>query len=98
MKKKILSGVFALALLVATGYGVNKSMNSDTKLSVLVLSRVEALGQTSGEDFVITCNSGGQGACWVADFEPLPLGRYRVTCPYFSGRMQDNCMPGTYPI
>ena len=45
MKKKILSGVFALAVLVATGYGVNKSMNSNAGLSDLALVNVEALGQ-----------------------------------------------------
>ena len=43
MKKKILSGIFALALLVATGYGVNQSMKSDADLSDLALMNVEAL-------------------------------------------------------
>ena len=43
IKKKLLSGVFALALLVTTGYGVNKSMNSNAGLSYLALSNVEAL-------------------------------------------------------
>ncbi len=45
MKKRILSGLFALALLAATGYSVNKSMKSDTGLSDLVLANVEALAQ-----------------------------------------------------
>jgi hypothetical protein len=48
MKKKILSGVFALTLLVATGYGVNKSMNSNVNLSDLTLKNVEALAQSEG--------------------------------------------------
>lgn len=43
MKKKVLSGLFALALLVATGYGVNESMKSNVDLSDLALSNVEAL-------------------------------------------------------
>lgn len=43
MKKKILSGVFALALLTTAGFGVNKSMKSDANLSDLALSNVEAL-------------------------------------------------------
>lgn len=47
MKKKILSGVFALALLATIGFGVNKSMKSDARLSDLALSNVEALA--SGE-------------------------------------------------
>ena len=46
MKKKILSGVFALALLAATGFGVNKSMKNDAGLSDLALSNVEALAQS----------------------------------------------------
>lgn len=45
MKKKILSGLFALALLVATGYGVSKSMKSDLDLSDLTLNNVEALAR-----------------------------------------------------
>lgn len=43
MKKKILSGIFALALLITAGYGVNKSVNGNADLSVLALSNVEAL-------------------------------------------------------
>ena len=34
-EKKMLSGLFALALLATAGYGVNKSMNSDANLSDL---------------------------------------------------------------
>lgn len=43
MKKKLLSGIFALALLVAAGYGVNQTMKSDSRLSDLALMNVEAL-------------------------------------------------------
>jgi len=46
MKKKILSGLFALALLVATGYGVSKSTKSNANLSDLALTNVEALAQS----------------------------------------------------
>jgi hypothetical protein len=48
MKKKILSGIFALALLIATGYGVSKSVKSEANLSDLALTNVEALA--SGEN------------------------------------------------
>lgn len=50
MKKKILSGVFALALLATAGWGVHKSMNSDADLSDLALANVEALanGESGG--------------------------------------------------
>ena len=48
MKKKILSGVFALALLATAGFGVNKSLKSDANLSDLALSNVEALANGEG--------------------------------------------------
>ena len=48
MKKKVLSCLFSLALLATAGFGVNKSMNSDAKLSDLALANVEALAD--GED------------------------------------------------
>jgi len=54
MKKKILMGIFILALLATTGFGVNKSMKSDADISNLALSNVEALA--SGE-------SGGSYNC-----------------------------------
>ena len=43
MKTKILGGIFALAVMVATGYGVNRSMQKDTDLSEMALKNVEAL-------------------------------------------------------
>lgn len=46
MKKKILFGLFALAFLVATGYGVSQSVKSDVNLSDLALTNVEALAQS----------------------------------------------------
>ena len=56
MRKKIFSGLFALSLLVATGYGVNQSMKSDDGLSDLALANVEALasGETSEEFYEAT--------------------------------------------
>ena len=49
MKKKILSGVFALAILATTGFGVNKSMKSNAGLSDLALANVEALAQNEND-------------------------------------------------
>jgi hypothetical protein len=46
MKKKILSGVFALALLATTGFGVQESMKGNAGLSDLALANVEALAQS----------------------------------------------------
>ena len=53
MKKKVLSGVFALAPLATAGWGVNKSMSNDAGLSDLALSNVEALA--TGESTVEVC-------------------------------------------
>ena len=41
MKKRILSGMFALALLATAGYGVQKTMKSEANLSDLALANVE---------------------------------------------------------
>ncbi|RNC64166.1 NVEALA domain-containing protein [Proteiniphilum sp. X52] len=40
MKKKVLSGLFALALLASAGFGVHKSMNGNAGLSDLALANV----------------------------------------------------------
>ena len=87
MKKKVLSGLFALALLVATGYGVNQSMKSDADLSDLALANVEALAQTSGEDVVITCGQ-YQGRCWAIIPHYVPIFYH---CE-FSGLQSDYCV------
>ena len=55
MKKKILSGVFALALLITAGYGVSKSVNGNAYLFVLALSNVEALAQSEYPEFWENC-------------------------------------------
>ncbi len=49
MKKRVLSGLFALALLVTTGFGVNKRMKSDAGHSDLALANVEALAQNEND-------------------------------------------------
>jgi hypothetical protein len=64
MKKKILSGIFALALLISTGYGVSKSMKSNAGLSDLALMNVEALAQTeSGNGF--DCLKPSDAVCYA---------------------------------
>lgn len=55
MKKKVLSGLFAITLLVATGYGVSQNLKSNTDLTFLALTNVEALAD--GE-------SGSGGTCY----------------------------------
>ena len=49
MRKKVFSGVFALALLATAGWGVNKSLSNDAGLSDLALSNVEALAQNEDD-------------------------------------------------
>ena len=73
MKTKILGGVFALAVMVATGYGVNRSMENNANLSDMVLKNVEALAQFEGgsgwgdchtnEECTHICNYYDNGLC-----------------------------------
>ncbi|WP_019541471.1 NVEALA domain-containing protein [Proteiniphilum acetatigenes] len=73
MKKKILSGIFALALLAATGYGVNQSVNSNANLSDLALNNVEALA--NGEvGFPWLCANTSPNVC-IIDMGTMYLGK-----------------------
>ncbi|KUK58395.1 MAG: hypothetical protein XD81_1137 [Bacteroidetes bacterium 38_7] len=76
MKKKILSGIFALALLVATGYGVNQRMKSDAGLSDLALMNVEALASSAPVEveFPWLCNNTSANVCTI-DMGTMYLGR-----------------------
>ena len=64
MKKKILSGVFALALLATAGYGVNRSMNSKVNLSDLALQNVLALAEVENP-------GGGNETCFTYQKERI---------------------------
>lgn len=63
MKKKILSGLFALALLLTAGYGVNERQNNDADLSELALSNIEALARNEdgGNMVGYKCKDPSQG-------------------------------------
>lgn len=76
MKKKIISSVFALALLATAGWGVNKSMNSNANLSDLALANVEALAFYEGheDDLAALCEWSAYQYC-----------HYYVTFPDGSG-------------
>lgn len=88
MRKKILSGIFALAVMVATGYGVNKSMNNDAGLNELALMNVEALGHN--EEVEITCSSSClyTGVCWESYYNE----EYGRNYCRFSGAPNDTCL------
>ena len=64
MKKKILSGLFALALLATAGFGVQKSLKSDVGLSDLALNNVEALAQGEVE-FPWLCRHTSNDICVI---------------------------------
>ena len=73
MKKKMLSGIFAIALLGATGYGVNQSMKSEANFSDLALSNVEALA--NGEvGFPWLCANTSPNVCTI-DMGTMYLGK-----------------------
>lgn len=76
MKKKILSGIFALALLTATGLGVNQSMKRNVDLSDLVMTNVDALayGEFPGSDpCVHDCS---QCMCYIPPIDVDPEGHW----------------------
>ena len=68
MKKKILSGLFALALLATAGYGVNKSMKSEANLSDLALNNVEALANGEIEDYYGYQLKEYESGCKICEF------------------------------
>ncbi len=95
IKKKLLGAIFALAVMVAAGYGVNKSMSNDADLSDMALSNVEALAWwESGEDgdFEIVCDA-YEGVCWEKDYSKyINCGEYTMIHPCkFSGSMENSC-------
>ncbi len=57
MKKKILSGLFASALLIAAGTGAMENRKSEAGLIDLAMANVEALAQYegSGDDLAALC-------------------------------------------
>ena len=73
MKTKILGGIFALAVMVATGYGVNKSAQNDADLLEMALKNVEALAdeEIGNGKWIVTvyspthweCNPNGGASC-----------------------------------
>lgn len=64
MKKKIYSGAFALALLVAAIVGVQESKKNDVLLNDLALTNVEALanGESGGGGYDC-CNTCDKAFC-----------------------------------
>jgi|GEM_PF-2279923 hypothetical protein len=75
-KEKILSGIFALALLATAGFGVQKSMKSDAGLSDLALMNVEALarGESGG-----SYDCGSYNGAYCATFTAADTGiTYKV--------------------
>lgn len=54
MRKKIFTGLFALALLATAGYGVQKSMKSEAGLSDLALANVEALARNEDGEMTVS--------------------------------------------
>ena len=71
-KKKIYSGAFALALLVAATVGVQESKKNDVLLNDLALVNVEALA--NGEiDFPWLCRHTSRETCFK-DYEIHVLG------------------------
>ena len=70
MRKKILSGVFALVLLATAGFGMYKSMNGNANLNDLALANVEALAQSESSDCPNGCLD-APGLCYCKHWLPF---------------------------
>lgn len=82
MKKKFLMGIFALALLATSGYGVSKSLKNNMVLSDIALTNVEALAQTEN------------GNCTVIGY----FQRWYDGCLYYCARCSDGSIDKLYII
>lgn len=60
MKKKIIGGLFVLAIAAVAAFNFNMSM-SENQLSALSLANVEALAY---DEFVASCHASDCGDCW----------------------------------
>lgn len=86
MKKKILSGLFVSALLIAAGAGAMESRKSEAGLSDLAMANVEALAQYegSGDDLAALCRWSPNEYCHYYVVFPndavtlTPQNRYRI--------------------
>lgn len=70
MKTKILGGIFALVVMLAVGYGVNKSVQNNADLSDIALSNVEAFAD---ENINPDCPNGcidEEGGCRCYKYYP----------------------------
>ena len=77
MKKRVLSGLLALALLATAGLGVQKSMKSDANLSDLALANVEALADAEFPrpgDFTLCIHDCTICACYIPPIDVDPEG------------------------
>ncbi|WP_313382149.1 NVEALA domain-containing protein [Proteiniphilum saccharofermentans] len=81
MRKKILSGLFALVLLVATGYGVSQNLKSDTGLSDLALMNAEALA--NGEVIIGPACMNTCSTCWCIWLGPGPGDYYETRGEFY---------------
>ncbi len=92
MKKKILFGLFALVLLVATGYGVNQSMKGYAGLSDLALANVEALAQNKND--LPSYDKWTRKSFQCLDFNGNPTGKTYIGCfkpGYLESRISTTC-------
>lgn len=78
MKKKIYSGAFALALLVAATVGVQESKKNDVLLNDLALANVEALanGEVGGGSRPYQ----SQGYCTIWQLRSMCSSKGAYTC------------------
>ena len=75
--KKILSGVFALAIFATAGFGVQKRLKSDVGLSTLALNNVEALANGEFPDPTVICiHNCTLCGCYIPPMDIDPEGHW----------------------
>ena len=87
MKRKILYGIFVLALTGAAAW--NLTLRANNGLSDVTLAKVEALAKYELPEVVITCNAEpiAPGKCWK-DLTPVWFPAKQCE---FSGMQEDYC-------
>jgi hypothetical protein len=84
-KKQLFTGIFAIALVVAAGYGVKSSMNDDVLMDDLVKAHIEALANgESGNGYSckasVSCGSNVNDYVECTGVKYCLRGRHYVEC------------------
>ena len=89
MKKTKFLSMVAFALMTSAGVMSRTYVDSNEKLSELVMENIEVLAKEEG--VVITCSSGITGRCFRKGCDVKYCGEYTYYQCEFSGYQRDYC-------